>query len=204
MRLIIVRHGQTNHNVKGVVQGSDVRLNKIGRRQAKKVALKLSREEIDIIFSSDLRRAADTAREIARFHKVPVYYVKELRERNAGEFEGMSHERFAGIIRASGVPLLDFKPEKGESLAEMSDRAGRFAGRICREYKGKTVLLVTHGGVVKALASLYFNTPPEEQFKLRTVNTGVLVLEVTGSRGRKVRDEMFSEGDKEVEVFGRL
>ena len=96
MKLIITRHGETEENKADIMQGHlPGRLSLVGRKQAKKVALRLKNEKIDFIFSSDLTRASDTAKEIAKFHpKTPITFVKELRERNLGEFQGKKKNEF--------------------------------------------------------------------------------------------------------------
>jgi len=82
MKLILTRHGETIENQKGIMQGHlPGHLSKQGVEQAKKLALRLKHNEIDAIYSSDLKRAADTAKEIARYHKkIPINFVQELRE----------------------------------------------------------------------------------------------------------------------------
>ncbi|MEJ2267962.1 MAG: histidine phosphatase family protein [Nanoarchaeota archaeon] len=83
MKLIIVRHGETEENLKKIWQGHlQGKLTKKGIEQAKKLANRLKDEKLDVIFSSDLDRASDTAKEIAKFHsEVPIYLVEDLRER---------------------------------------------------------------------------------------------------------------------------
>lgn len=83
MRLIITRHGETLENMEGIVQGHmHGTLSKKGIEQAEKLAKALKDEQIDYIYSSDLKRASDTAREISKFHKnVPFQLTKDLRER---------------------------------------------------------------------------------------------------------------------------
>jgi probable phosphoglycerate mutase len=79
MRLIVVRHGETKENSKKILMGHrHGTLSRKGVRQARETALRLSHEKIDIIFSSDLRRAKLTAKEIARYHNAPIVYTKHL------------------------------------------------------------------------------------------------------------------------------
>jgi probable phosphoglycerate mutase len=90
MKIILTRHGETIENRMGIAQGHlPGKLTEKGIGQAKKLALRLKDEKFDAIYSSDLARAADTAKEIIKFHpNVNAHFVKELRERNIGEFEG--------------------------------------------------------------------------------------------------------------------
>ena len=88
MRLIIVRHGQTDYNVKRIAQGQlNNPLNETGMEQARKVAKRLKDEKIDVVYCSDLKRTRMTAEEIMKHHPdVPVHYVKEIREMDMGIF----------------------------------------------------------------------------------------------------------------------
>ena len=90
MRLILTRHGETEENKIGIMQGHlPGKLSAEGIEQAQKLALRLKDEKIDFIYSSDLARASDTAKEIASFHPhAPIKFVEDLRERNLGEFQG--------------------------------------------------------------------------------------------------------------------
>ena len=90
MRVILTRHGETKENKKTIVQGHmPGHLSELGKKQAEMVAIRLKDEKIDFIYSSDLKRAADTAKEIAKYHPdIPIEFTKELRERNLGEFQG--------------------------------------------------------------------------------------------------------------------
>ncbi len=87
MRLILVRHWETEENKRREVQGhKHGKLSSLGIKQAKRVAQRLKKEKINFIFSSDLARASDTAKEIHKFHpKTPIKFVKELRKWNLKE-----------------------------------------------------------------------------------------------------------------------
>ncbi|MBT3406222.1 histidine phosphatase family protein [Candidatus Woesearchaeota archaeon] len=101
MRLILTRHGQTEENVKRILQGHmPGKLTPLGIEQAKKLASRLKDENIDAIYSSDLARTADTTKEIAKFHPdVPVFYVAELREGDLGEYAGMSVDKMDWTVQ---------------------------------------------------------------------------------------------------------
>ncbi len=192
MRLIVVRHGETEDNVSDIVQGQrHGKLTKRGISQAKKAALFLKGEKIDAIFSSDLRRAKHTALEIKKFHDAPIYYSKELRERNGGVFEGKYHHELFADQKSSGISKIKYKPKGGESLIDLRRRVASFAGAINRKYKGKSVLIVTHGLVIKCLASLYLGMPLKDAAALGTNNAGILVIEKRAGKGRLILDKMF-------------
>ena len=196
MRLIIVRHGITEENVKRVYQGSiHGTLTEEGRRQIKDLALKLKDEKIDFIFSSDLKRAVDTTEEIAKFHKVPIYYTKELREKNGGVFEGRPKIEIEAA-ESEARSVMEFKPDGGESWQEFLDRIKKFTGSLAGKYSNDTLLISAHGFVARCLLSVYLHIPIEEFFGLRTYNTGILIIEVDGEKATKVKDEMFIYPEK--------
>ena len=91
MRLILVRHGSTAWNEEGKYQGTiDIPLSDRGRQEAEMVAERLRDEKIDAVYSSNLRRARETAEIIARPHGLPVQVIEELGEMNFGDWEGMT------------------------------------------------------------------------------------------------------------------
>ncbi len=93
MRLVLVRHGETEWNRQRRVQGlSNLALNETGKKQAEALARALSKEKVDAIYSSPLRRAQETARAISRFHRVDVEILDGLKELDVGEVDGMTYE----------------------------------------------------------------------------------------------------------------
>lgn len=100
IRLLIVRHGETDCNVQGIIQGQlDTDLNAVGRKQAEYVGKALSKETIDEVYTSPLRRAKDTADAIVRHHPSCVssknsYWLDDrLKERAFGSLEGKTYDR---------------------------------------------------------------------------------------------------------------
>jgi broad specificity phosphatase PhoE len=93
VRLVLVRHGETEWNRQRRVQGlSNLALNKTGMKQAEALARALSREKVNAIYSSPLRRAEETARAIGRFHGVRVEIMDGLKELDVGAVDGMTYE----------------------------------------------------------------------------------------------------------------
>jgi len=171
MRLILTRHGQTEDNIKGILQGQNHgKLSQLGIEQAKKLALRLKTEKIDAIFSSDLKRAADTAEEIHKFHKnIPLILEKDLREGNLGDFVG----------KESSKVNWDKMPNNAETLEDMQKRVVSLLDRIYKKYKDKTVLFVAHQGINKALILHILSKPLEEIDKLgKFQNTSVSIFEI--------------------------
>lgn len=187
MKIIITRHGETEENKTGIIQGHlPGKLSDEGISQAKKVSLRLKDEKIDYIFSSDLARASDTAKEIAKFHpNTPIQFVEDLRERHFGEFQGKnktdlgwgenSHASFYETIKG------------GETMKELYGRAEKFLHKIISKHYKDTVLLVGHNGINKALIAIITDKKYEDLKTIETQhNTSINIFEVDENRNHKI------------------
>jgi len=183
MKLIIIRHGETIENQKGILQGHlPSKLSEAGIEQAKKVALRMKNEKIDFIYSSDLARAKDTAEEIAKFHtNVPLKFVKELRERNLGEFEGKTRAE-AGLV-GENAAIRFAKPKYGESTEQLFNRAKDFVFKILKEHPNDTVLFVCHNGIKKALVCAITGKETKDITSIEGFkNTAVSIFEINPNK----------------------
>jgi broad specificity phosphatase PhoE len=149
-RLCLIRHGQTDWNLEGRYQGqSDVLLNEAGRLQARQLAERLVGQELLSIYSSDLRRARDTAMILARRLLLPVYVDTRLREINQGDWEGQKVE----VIRARYTKLWEMRaedpasvrPPGGETVEEVAIRVHQALDEISSNHPGVSVMIVSHG-----------------------------------------------------------
>jgi broad specificity phosphatase PhoE len=143
--ILLARHGETDWNVEGRLQGWDDRpLNETGRRQARELAQRLADVPFDAVYASDLARARETAEIVARPHGVPVVVDPDLREMHYGSWSGLTRseiaERFPGVDR-----------HDGETRHEHLDRVLGAADRIARRHPGERILIVSHGGSMRAL-----------------------------------------------------
>lgn len=183
MKLIITRHGETEENAAGIIQGHlPGKLSEKGIMQAKKVALRLKNEKIDFIYSSDLARAADTAKEIAKFHPRAFFEFKEeLRERNLGEFQGKKKTELGFGKKEFKATALN--PKNGETMEEIYKRAHGFIKKILSKHSSQTVLLVGHNGINKALIAVITGKKPFEiPFLENHANTSITVFELRGKK----------------------
>ena len=148
-RVLLVRHGQSEWNAVGRWQGqADSALSDLGRQQAREAADAVG--AVDAVWASDLVRAVETATIIAdRIGVGPVVVDPDLRERDAGEFSGLTRaeiaERFPGYLEERR------RPPGWESDEHLLARALRGLHRIASEVPGGDVLVVTHGGLVYAV-----------------------------------------------------
>ena len=160
MKLLLTRHGQTDWNVAGKVQGiTDIELNETGKKQAEATGEKLLDYNIDIIISSPLKRAKKTAEIIRGNRNIPILLDEGLMERGFGEFEGKTREEFD--FDEIWNYKLNKQYENAESIGELFERVQKFLNKVQEEYKDKTVLLVTHGGVIVSIRATLEGIPEE-------------------------------------------
>ncbi len=138
--LLLVRHGETDWNAEGKLQGhTDRPLNDYGRRQAQALADRLAAEQIDAVYASDLSRARETAEILGAKLGLEVVVDPDLREKNWGSWEGLtSTERLH----------VDYE---GETSEEHRARMLRAVERIVEDHPGGTIVVVTHGGSLRRL-----------------------------------------------------
>lgn len=149
MELSVVRHGETVRNIVGLVQGDcESMLSEKGKEQAKQTKERLKNQTFDIVFSSPLSRAYQTA-EIITEGKIPIVVDERLNERDYGDFEGHTREEFDYV----GYWNFDYnlKENNGESVQHLCMRVDDFLREIKEVYKNKKVLIVTHSGVARAI-----------------------------------------------------
>jgi probable phosphoglycerate mutase len=158
IELMLIRHGQTDWNAERRIQGqTGPGLNKLGRQQAQEAAQSLVDQGIDVIYSSDLHRAAETARIIADcLGGVKVIHDQRLRERGHGEWEGKTLEELdvldPGWRRIwRGIQALDGLAPGGETARAVLMRTAPVLTEIAGNHSGQRVLIVTHGGVINVL-----------------------------------------------------
>ena len=156
-RFIVVRHGQTHWNVAAIIQGhGDSELTDEGVAQAEAIGERLATEPCDVLISSDLGRAHETAKRIAARNGKAIVLDSRLRERCFGVGEGMSYDEVDRAYPGAFARIRDVDPDfvipGGESRRQFHERVRGAFDAIARDNPGKTVIVVTHGGV---LATFY-------------------------------------------------
>ncbi len=153
--ILLVRHGETDWNRDGRIQGqSDPPLNDRGREQARSLARQLEGLPLDAVYSSDLVRARETAEILAAGLDLPVIVDPDLREIDFGSWEGLTAEEVrtrwpdAFERRATVEPAAY---DGGETHAALLRRVGAAVRRLVGIHAGGQILLVAHGGPVRAL-----------------------------------------------------
>lgn len=151
--ILLVRHGETDWNSERRWQGhADQPLNDAGREQARELAETLADRGIDVVYSSDLVRAHETALIVAERLGLPVELDAGLREVDVGDWAG----RLVSEIEAADPEAFQLWRQGrkgwngGESYEEMGERVVGAVLRLAGRHPGKTVLIVTHGGSIRA------------------------------------------------------
>lgn len=188
MRLLFVRHGESEANALPITQGQlDTPLSDRGIGQASLIAARLRDERIDCVYVSDLDRAVQTARMIVEHHPgVSLVRSSLLRERSAGVFEGRPNEEFKREYEK--FSFGKFRPYRGESFEDLQRRAVEFYQGLLDMHLGQTVLLVGHGGFFTSLLLYLMNRPIElDAFReARPPNCALTVLEIDDDRNHKI------------------
>lgn len=164
MKLYVVRHGQTDWNIENKLQGCvDVPLNSTGINQAYDLAKKIGNIKFDIIISSPLSRALDTATIINKKSKVEIITNDALIERNFGCLEGIfgnCYDKFLYWDFNKNYKYKDVEP-----IQDFFNRVYNFLDLLKKEHTDKDILLVTHNGVNIAI-NTFFNGLPDNDGSL--------------------------------------
>ncbi len=189
-RLIIVRHAESALNGQNRIQGhKDSNLTDKGLRQARLLAKRLKRFKIDRIYSSDLGRAYSTTLEIVRHQKLPIRRDPRLREIHLGDWEGMTPEEVnrlysKGYRKWLKKPSSVFIP-KSEGLRHFRKRVTECVRKIARANRGRSVLVVTHGGVITALLADWLGADFDHLLiNLQIDNTSITMVDQTNKKTR--------------------
>lgn len=192
--LFLVRHGETDFNLKGIVQGRgvDTPLNEKGMSQASALAARFADEKLESLYSSPLTRARQTAQQVARSCGFTEDFPTDpdLEEMSWGIFEGQSHSpelttAFAEMKLRWHEGEHDFRVERGESLRQVQSRGVAAIDRILAAETGKRVLVVAHGRFLRILlASLLEEYGIKRMEELEHTNTGVNYLIHDGQKFR--------------------
>ncbi|WP_420100377.1 histidine phosphatase family protein [Corynebacterium sp.] len=166
-RLILIRHGQTEFNLVGRMQGQlDTPLTEAGRAEAEAAAAELGTWPIGTVVSSDLQRAQDTAALLADALGLDYSTDSRLRETDLGDWSGKAHEDVDAVFpgqRSHWRLNPTWAPPNGETRLEVSDRSAELVDELMATgvWDAGTVMLVAHGGTIAALTSRLLGIPTE-------------------------------------------
>jgi len=172
-RLILLRHGQTEYNAASRMQGQiDTDLSELGVRQAGSAAVELAKRQPVVIWSSDLRRARDTAEALAQRTGLPVTTDVRLRETHLGEWQGLTHLDVDAAMPGARAVWRDdatWTPPGGESRVDVARRSTPLVDELIEllpewgvgDNPEAPVVLVAHGGVIAAMTAALLGLPVE-------------------------------------------
>lgn len=186
-RLVCVRHGQTDWNAQGRIQGQlDIALNAQGMAQAQALASALQEEGLDQVVCSDLARCRQTLAPLLLRRTLPVQWHAGLRERSFGDFQGHTWaelgEREPEALQRWKSRDPDFAAPGGESLRVFRERVLGVVRELAARHAGRTLLLVTHGGVLDCLYRAALGLDLQAARSWRLGNAAINRLMVSGGQ----------------------
>ena len=179
MKVFLVRHGETDHNATGVLQGyGPVPLNARGRQQAALVAERLKTVRPLVLYSSDILRARQTATVISEQLQLPVQFCEGLREWHVGSWTGKPVEDYNANLEALGAHPVTYVPEGGESQIQTQERMVAQMQVFLEQHADETILCVSHGKAIDLLARHILRLDVMEAPAYRIMNTSVNIVDV--------------------------
>ncbi len=181
--ITVVRHGETEWNRSMQLQGQqDSALTENGIEQARQLAEKIKFRKFDIIISSDLYRARHTTSILNKNLKLKVIEDQRLRERAFGIMEGMTRDEIRHTYREVFEAYMNRKstyqiPE-GESLFEFNSRVIEGIENIADTFRGKKILVISHGGVLDCIMRKIFNLKLDDERHFSIYNTSVNTISI--------------------------
>ena len=186
MKIYLVRHGETDWNQAGLLQGqTDIALNAQGLEQAREASERLKEVPFEIAFCSPLIRAKRTAESIIGDRKITLTTDERLRELNFGPWEGVD---IRTIKDAASQPFTNpgsyIPPEGAESFAQLYKRSGEFVDQVLLPLEGtyETVLVVAHGGVNRSILNPILNIPVDDFWRMHMGNCATAILDCTDGK----------------------
>ena len=187
-RFCLVRHGETNWNAERRFQGhTDVDLNQRGIAQAAQMAkaIKAIDLQFDVLYTSDLQRAAKTANAIEKLFNTKAIVDSSLRERHLGVFQGVTTEEAPGFgpeLWKSHISRdVHQELRGGESITQLAERVQKALEKIRQQHIGKTILLVSHGGTLDMMYRIASNQALDAEKAVSVPNASLNWISHDGS-----------------------
>jgi broad specificity phosphatase PhoE len=203
--LIIIRHGESETNRSNTFTGQlDVNLTELGILQAKKASRYICDNfKVDAVYSSDLKRAYNTALPIAEHFGLDIITTKEIREIYAGEWQGIPFDQLDSLYPEDRAIYNQIKSYSrctgGESFGEVYDRSVKEFLRIAAENDGKTVVAASHGAPVRSFICYSLGYDADSLPKAGSIkNTSIHVFEVDGSNAKVIKTNI----DEHLTMYG--
>jgi len=182
MIIHLIRHGQTDWNVKSLYQGiKDIPLNDVGLKEADRLAKRLRSFSFIGLYSSPLSRAFNTAEAINQFHDLSVVVRENIKEISLGGWEGKDRETIKKShpksIGTFSKDVVDIRPPGGESFRDLQFRVGESFKEIIDSHQDNDeIVIVTHGGVIKNIIADALKMKLEDRKLLLIDNASISTL----------------------------
>ncbi len=191
-RLILIRHGETQTNVIGKIHKyfDTEELTQSGVKQIENTAKAIKKENVNLIFCSQEKRAIRSAQIVSNKLNVPFVKVSGLEERNWGDYAGLSFQEIktkAGMDNMNLDERYNFIPPNGESWKETETRLLKSLNKLISENEGKTIVLITHGGSIRILIPHLLGVGREESFKYDPDNASISIFDYINGKFTKVK-----------------
>lgn len=183
MKLLLIRHGQTDWNTKGKIQGScDIELNDVGILQAEELSKKIveNKYRFERIYTSSQRRAIQTAEIISSVTNVEYVTDEGLKEINFGDWEGLTwsevKEKYPLEYQEWYINRRYTNPPNGESYQNMLVRALNSIQKIIHE-NSEDIIIITHSAIIMCIQCYLTDTPFNEMTKFKSENTSITEID---------------------------
>lgn len=194
-RIFLIRHGLTMWNHEFRYQGhTDIELSIEGRAQAQALQKRLAQENITAIFSSDLKRAVETAEIINQRHKLALNINPLFKEINFGVWEGLTYNDLKIKYPEQLKVWLDtphlLKLERGETFEQLRDRAVLGMQEVLSLHHEGNILIVSHGGTIASLICGLLHEPLVRMWEYKQKNAALNILQI---KDEQVSIEMLND-----------
>jgi broad specificity phosphatase PhoE len=189
--VLLVRHGQTESNITGYFMGwSNEDISEVGYAQAHSISSRLAEFPIASIYTSPLKRTMNTARILAKPHRLEPEVMDDLIEIGLGDWQGLHRDEISRqwpeIWKQSRIDPSDIALPNGESFQQVTDRAVRAFNRIVADNADRQVLAVTHDVVIRVLVAHVLGVSNSVYRRLEVGNASLSIIRVEDDRVRIV------------------
>jgi|APHM01.1.fsa_nt_gi Fructose-2,6-bisphosphatase len=185
MELFLCRHGKTDHNEQGIVQGKmETEINEKGKGQAENLRDRLSKQDISKVYSSNMKRAIQTAEIISKKHNIDIEITEKLNEAAREKYEGEKTEELITDVEESEIEDYLWKSKGGENLKEVQQRSVSFLNEINKDHEeDESIIVVSHGGTIRCILLGIIGHLPKNGWGINQQNCSINRLTWTKDEG---------------------
>lgn len=197
MKIILIRHVQTEKNKKGIlISQGDSDITKEGMNQIDRIIKQLAKENISIIYCSKLGRSVKTAEAISKAYNINLNFDDRLKELKWGSLTNLPVKeallkwtKYYEKEKARGIPREEIRPKNGENSFDHAKRVDNFIKEITKKYKNETIVIIGHSGTNKVFIGLLKNLDPEQFYEVKQDNGCINYIELD-EKGKLIRCDL--------------